>query len=291
MRNRVITLTCLLIVGLFIGVSFFMTHTQGQDTRESGKSATTRKDGETIKRDVLENGDPVVDLGSASTLGHGVEATSTRRLRNALFDIKDKNVPSDQISNFEISENSSEIQFGGPLSNLRSQPAFPVIKSSHVVIGEIKQATAFLSNHRNIVYSEFNLEITEVLGQKNDKRILPEHEISLVRLGGKVRFESGKILNIGIEGNPLPKVGKRYLMFLGYEKDADVFSIKVAYQIENGEIVPFDGRRLSGEYISQYRSLQQYNGMKEAEFVAAVRAVAGGDSRSVAGDGKLCCLN
>ncbi len=261
----------ILAIVIVVASAITMTRSRGQENKHGQTAETRQQAAARVKKEIFENGDPVVDLAAPRTLETDSTAARRRQNRSSRFDITDKNVPADQTGNFEINENSFEILFGGPLSNLRNQPVFPFGKSTDVVVGEIRKSDAFLSNHRNMVYSEFVVEVKEFLFRREGGYGSAGKDLTVVRLGGKVRLPSGRLLHYGMEGSPLPKVGGRYLLFLDYDKNFESAYIVTAYEIDGGVVAPFDGRRLTGMYIRQYKSLEQFNGMKEGNFLKSVK--------------------
>lgn len=125
-------------------------------------------------------------------------------------------------------------------------PALPVAKSDAIVIGEITEAQAFLSTDKTSVYSEFTLRVDEVL--KNDGRtpILPSTPITAERVGGRVRFPSGHVALSFMHGQGLPRIGRRYALFLthnfsifGGVQEQD-FYILTGYELRSGTVIPLD---------------------------------------------------
>ena len=124
---------------------------------------------------------PIIDLGAPSPSDQPAKAIRVR---------KSKKYNNKSLS--EISE-VSNVTFvvNETLSNLS---ALPVDKSSVVLVGEIANAKAYLSEDKTAVYSEFEVRIQAVL-KNNSKQVLNAAEsIAVERFGGRVRLPSGKLL-------------------------------------------------------------------------------------------------
>lgn len=103
------------------------------------------------------------------------------------------------------------------------EPALPTYNSDAVVIGTIQSASAFLSEDKTSVYSEFALQIFQVL--KNPSSGFESASLTVLRPGGGVRFPSGNVKYFLIDGRGSPHVGNRYLLFLKYDNLAECYYI------------------------------------------------------------------
>lgn len=154
--------------------------------------------------------------------------------------------------------------FENPSSNAAVEPAFPIEQSDIIIIGTITDSQAFISNDKTAVYSEFQVAVNRIL--KNDKSfsITSESNIIAERIGGKVRFPSGKIQRWGETGHNLPQKNKRYVLFLKWNEEGKDYSILTGYEI-NGQIVnPLDG--LGGDYNTGI--FGNYDNYKNADLTA-----------------------
>lgn len=139
----------------------------------------------------------------------------------------------------------------------RGLPAFPFERSSAVIIGEITGAEAHLSSDETKIYSEFTVQIDEVL--KNDKQVAlsPRSKIKVERAGGRVRFPSGKIVTAAVSKQDLPRIGRRYVLFLTHDfimggQYAETLFILTGYELRKGKIFPLD-KVSTGHPINSYK--------------------------------------
>lgn len=115
--------------------------------------------------------------------------------------------------------------------------ALPVAQSNVVIVGEITDAQAHLSNDKTNVFSEFTLKVEETLKQ-SQKSIAIGDSIITVRCGGGVRFPSGKTQYYRIAHQGLPSVGSRYVLFLTDSNKR--LSILTGYELTEGRVIPLD---------------------------------------------------
>lgn len=146
----------------------------------------------------------------------------------------------------------------------RGLPAFPFERSSAVIIGEITGAEAHLSSDETKIYSEFTVHIDEVF--KNDKQVAlkPQSKIKVERPGGRVRFPSGKIVTAAVSNQDLPRIGRRYVLFLTHDfimggQYGETFFILTGYELRKGKIFPLDK-------VSSGHPINVYNGSDEEAF-------------------------
>lgn len=144
-------------------------------------------------------------------------------------------------------------------------PAFPVIRSSNVIVGEIVGAEAYLSEDTTKVYSEFIVRVTEVF--KNDATVKVGDSITVERLGGRVRFSSGKIVTSMVSHQDMPRVGRQYVLFLthdsplGGKSDNDLF-ILTGYELRGTRVFPLD-KTVPGHPINAYNGSTKESFMKD----------------------------
>lgn len=140
-------------------------------------------------------------------------------------------------------------------------PALPAAQSKVVVIGEVTDVRAHMSNDRSGVYSEFAVRVTEVLKNSTDTQLTSGSTIALEREGGIVKQAPDQSRLYRIEGQGFPRKGRRYVFFLnpvGSELD---YQIVAGYELRDNKVVLLDT-------VSQFR---KYAGVDETTFLNAVR--------------------
>lgn len=141
--------------------------------------------------------------------------------------------------------------------------ALPVSKSDAVVIGRVLDAQAYLSSDKTAVYSEFTISVERVL--KNDRFASLNTTSSIVveRKGGKVRYPSGHITLYHVRGQGMPRVGRRYVLFLTHDDPEEDFSLLTGYELNAVRVVLLDNP-------SQHPITKQ-DGKEEASFLNELR--------------------
>lgn len=146
-------------------------------------------------------------------------------------------------SPIEIDESSDNITSSQHWANGLS--ALPVDRSDAVVLGEVIDAQAHLSNDKTGVYSEFTIRVDKVF--KNDKivSLISGSSVIAERSGGRVRFPSGHITLSNINGQGMPRVGQHYALFLTHafplmKDQTEEFYLLTGYELKAGRILPLD---------------------------------------------------
>jgi len=119
-------------------------------------------------------------------------------------------------------------------------PAIPADKSNFVIIGEIISASAFLSNDKRGIYSEYAIRIDEILKEDGSNKVAPKDSITADRAGGSVWYPNGQKVFYEMSEQDLPRVGSRYLLFLNNTDQSPNYNILVAYELTNGKVYPLD---------------------------------------------------
>jgi hypothetical protein len=199
---------------------------------------------------------PVVDYDTPS---HSKLQPSDKRLRkNGFYDRQTGLVQKSATGD----EALIETEWAGIL------PALPVYGSDAVVLGEVKDAQAFLSNDKSGVYSEFTLEVEQVFKDDLKQPLSAANVITLTRFGGSVRYSPTRSQLIHVVGQRMPLPGKRYVFFLQRGADPRDYSIKTAYEIQSGRVHPLDG---SNAKPPQPWAGDAYENTEEAAFLNALQ--------------------
>jgi hypothetical protein len=155
-------------------------------------------------------------------------------------------------------------------------PSLPVDQSDAVIIGEVTAAEAHLSSDKTGIYSEFTIQIGQIL--KNDLQTPLAFPGSVVaeRTGGRVRFPSGQVSLMYVSNLGMPQVGKRYVLFLTHNfpyqvrRDED-YRILTGYELLDGCVVPLDS--------SGVVNFDAHRGHQERIFVGELQAAIQGQGR------------
>jgi hypothetical protein len=98
------------------------------------------------------------------------------------------------------------------------QSTLPASQSSAIIVGEVTDAHAFLSEDKSKVYSEFHIRVEEVIKNDIDDPIKVGEQVAVERLGGRVRFPQGQIGTYIVVTQGVPEIGRKYILFLGYNR-------------------------------------------------------------------------
>jgi hypothetical protein len=145
--------------------------------------------------------------------------------------------------------------------------ALPSTQSNAVVLGNVLDAQAYLSNDKTGVYSEFTVHIKEVFKDSNQVPLKPNDAITVEREGGGVRFPSGRIQQYRIANQGMPSIGRTYVFFLKHNDSGQDFSILTAYEMRKGRVLPVDD-------VGQFAI---YKRTDEISFLNAVKDSSKGD--------------
>jgi hypothetical protein len=136
--------------------------------------------------------------------------------------------------------------------------ALPAAESDLVVIGEVTSASGYLSNDRTGAYSEFTVQINDAL--KDDGRQSGKSVIA-VREGADVQLPSGRIIRYEIVYQGMPRMARKYVLFLKHNEQGNDFTILTGYELHENRVFPLD----------QPESFASYKKYSESAFLNAVR--------------------
>lgn len=193
-------------------------------------------------KSVDEKAVPIVGYDEA--VGHQIKESAIepkhlelRALRNSRYDNKVW---------VQKDEQSSEVLSTGHW--WQGLTALPVDQSDAVVIGEITNSQAYLSNDKSGVYSEFTIRIDETLKSPNSAALAPGDIIIGERAGGAVKFSSGRITRYTLLGQGFPRPRRRYVLFLRMNEVGQDFHILTGYQLRRGKVQPLDQKDIFSHY-------------------------------------------
>ena len=131
-------------------------------------------------------------------------------------------------------------------------PALPVAQSDVIIIGQVTDARAYLSEDKSTVYSEFTIRVIEPLKNTAHEPVMDGGSLSVDRAGGRVRFPGGNTVRYAIDGFGMPRVGHQYVLFLKREEQA--YRILTGYELLSDEVRPLDS---SG--VVNFRRYENYD--------------------------------
>lgn len=169
----------------------------------------------------------MVRFGQANT--KDIVDRSLRSSRNSRYD-KSASKPIDQLP--------PEATSSGLVSEWDAHlPALPTAQSDAIVLGEVLDARAFLSNDKTGAYSEFTVNVSEVFKKRGS---LKGGRLTIERQGAKVELPSGRIFDVEVIGQRMPQVGHRYILFLTSNNETRDYSILTGYEIAGEKVSPLD---------------------------------------------------
>jgi hypothetical protein len=178
-----------------------------------------------------------------------------RKKRNAKFNKSLFVQPTISDSVTEVSR-MSDWQIG--LSSL------PVNKSDAVIVGFVNSSEAFLSIDKTGIYSEFSVQVTDLVKDNQNRRIKIGKKIVAQRSGGRVSYPTGKTVRYTISGQDMPRLNNKYVFFLTYSTNTKTYTILTGYEIYEGKVTALDGK---GRSKSAGFDFSKYDGYDEKQFM------------------------
>lgn len=235
------------IISVGVIVSMIPVISSCGNTQRALQSAQERPQTQKEKIAELKESFPIVDYNEAAPSDSAL--LQRRRARGAKYDKPEVTV-----------DLTSELVVGSEHWGL-DLPAFPLQQSTAVVLGSVTDARARLSNNKKGVYSEFTLQIEDVLKNDAAKSLTSETEVVVDREGGRVRLPSGKLGMYYITGQRMPVVNRRYVLFLSGEASTG-FTIVTGYELSGGKVAPLD-RPGSGHPFTSYDGADEKSFLEE----------------------------
>lgn len=146
--------------------------------------------------------------------------------------------------------------------------ALPVEHSTAIVVATLLASQGFVGEEHTSVYSEHEFQVEQVL-KSDDPALVPGGHIVGTRMGGTVRFPSGHLRDYIIEGQGVPKIGARYLLFLWRASD----NRKLSYGMDTAYEIGAGGKVYALDFVQPYT---RYEGANEADVLAAIKQGGGG---------------
>lgn len=250
MRRHKRAVVLLVVALLAVAAATAVTTLRGQGLNRSSSNERQK-----ISKKEFESQFPIVDYAAPDLVDPVKRAR--RKAKSKKYDNSEMSVsPSAEVtSNLE--------HWGAGLS------ALPTDRSSVVVTGEVREAQAYLSHDKTGVYSEFTIRVGRVLKNDVSASLAVGKNIIVDRPGGRVRFPSGRINQYFTAGQGMPRVGRRYVLFLtGKEED---FRILTGYEIRDRHIFLLDNPG-GGHPITAYHGADESLFMNDLQAAIAVPA-------------------
>lgn len=129
-----------------------------------------------------------------------------------------------------------------------------------------------------MVYSEFDLNVTDILKTAGDVLLRVGESIEVERIGGAVRFPSGRMWRFRIYQQGFPHVGGTYTLFLKYNAQTQDFYLVTGYELKKSMVVPLDGVGFTSNPKARLASFK-YNGADPNVFLGELRTAINGGLR------------
>ena len=241
--NKLIWMLVLFVISVTIAVTFGTPDVGGQKKLTAGPKATPPIDGPDFSKYGF------VDYYSSESL----EASEWER-RRRISQRYDKegwviNNPQDQYEKF-----SRHIESIPP-------PVIPTRESDVIVIGKIVGLTTHLSNDKSGVYSEFEVEVSQVLKNNLLIDLKQGASITIDRAGGVVRYPGGQTVLYLDRDKGLPELGREYALFLRADKRSENYEVINIHELRETKTIPLD----SGRNVDDIKQ------MGKAAFIKGIR--------------------
>ncbi len=137
-------------------------------------------------------------------------------------------------------------------------PSLPVANSDVIVLGEVLDGQAHLSENKTNVYSEFTVQINTVF--KSGTPVKEGSQITVERMGGYVKYPDGRRLLYQVAQTGMPRTGGRYVFFLNTIPQTQDYTILTAYELRVDGVAPLD-------FSKQF---EDFRGCQETAFLTAL---------------------
>lgn len=129
----------------------------------------------------------------------------------------------------------------GRVTEIPPPRAIPTDESALVIIGEVVNASAHLSNDKSGVYTEFDFCVKELIKEDASNKAAQQGGcITADRAGGFVRYPNGQKVLYRNSGQDLPRVGSEYVLFLTNSEMSPNYEILTGYELKENTVSPLD---------------------------------------------------
>lgn len=138
--------------------------------------------------------------------------------------------------------------------------AIPSAESSLIIIGEVINSKASLSNDKSGVYSEYSVQVENVLKEDKQKKLRVGEIITADRAGGLVRYSSGQTMLYLNSWQDLPEIKGRYVFFLSNDAQNPNYKIQTGYRLKNNKVTALD----------RHPRFREFDGIIETDFISLI---------------------
>lgn len=143
-------------------------------------------------------------------------------------------------------------------------PALPVAQSDAVVLGTVVKAQPYLTESKTSLYTEFTVNIEEVLKNDAGGSLFAGIPLVVDREGGALRLPGDRVVRYEVGGTGrLPRAGKTYVFFLKRAHEGADWSILSGYELRGARILPL-------------QLPSRYDGADRTAFLSDLRAALSG---------------
>lgn len=249
LSNKKMSILVFVIVVFTITFSFISLRSQGQD--DPNRTNQNKEDKSDLKKQWLDYQSqfPVTDYDAPEP--ENLEEREKRKKKNRRYDNK-----------LFVSKNPHpETSEASSIDEIQVSPAMPTLESKIIVVGEILNVQAHLSNDKTGIYSEFTIRIEEVLKNNDSDKLVQDNSISADRPGGAVHYPNGQKVIYSIHEIGLPRIGRRYVLFLTKPDQNPNYYILTGYELKEGKVVPLD----------KGLDFMKFKGKSETNFIKTIR--------------------
>lgn len=244
-NNRIIWGLVALVVLITIGATLGTPDSYSQ--QNSTKQSSTPTPDNSSNQDLSKYA--VVDYDTP--LPENVAEREERRIKNKRYD-----------KNLLVMKNPDPRYTASIFSDVEPvPPAIPFSESKLIIIGEILNSKALLSNEKKGIYSEYCVRIQTIFKQDKWKKHQTDEIITMDRAGGRVRYPNAQEILYSLDWQDLPEVNGRYVIFLNNDDEQNPnYKILTAYQLKNGKVKALDN----------HDDFREFNGISETDFIKLV---------------------
>jgi hypothetical protein len=246
--NRMIWVVATLVVSATMAITFGTRDSRSQEKNQGQVQSTPENNGYKDRSRFA-----VVDYDEP--LPTDVKECQKRKLANGRYDgmgwVFKKPYPDDS---------------GSGLEDEKDPPSLvPVTESDFIVVGQITESHAHLSNDKLGVYTEFSIQVKRILKEDAAKKIVLDESITADREGGYVRYPNGQKIFYENSNRSLPQLGKEYVFFLTSDKQSPSYNILTLYELKESGITRLDYVQNIDDFKDRYKNATK------ATFIEAIR--------------------